>query len=108
MLTAFVERTRGTEGTVTLAAPTRSGGTLCGLAQVLPVRGRRWRTLLHLPTIADRVAALRDERTRAELIDEGKNNGLWYDPNHIYHSAMAISPTIARMGGCPWQSTRPP
>lgn len=99
LLAAFVERTRGADGTVTLAAPTRSGGTLCGLAQVLPVRGRRWRALLDLPTIGDRVEALSDAATRAELIAEGKKNGLWYDPSHIYPLGSGEEPDYCESGG---------
>ena len=99
LLTAFVERTRGADGTVTLASPTRSGGTLCGLTQVLPVRGRRWRGLLDLPTIADRVEALSDVATRSDLIAEGKLNGLWYDPSHIYPLGTGDVPDYCETGG---------
>jgi len=39
---------------------------------------------MKLPTIAERVAALRDDATKSELIAEGQRKGLWYDPDHIY------------------------
>ncbi len=56
---------------------TRPSGAFFGLAQLSPFVGKSqaWRDLMALPTIADRVAALRDDKTRARLIEEGKATG---------------------------------
>jgi len=72
------------DGDITAIAMTRPSGTLMGLHQVPPVAGSRWRSLMSLPTLADRLAALADASTRAELIEEGKVRGTWYDPRHIH------------------------
>ncbi|MFN8641613.1 MAG: amidohydrolase family protein [Candidatus Binatia bacterium] len=80
----FLEDTRARVGRITSIAMTRPSGTLVGLAQVSPVAGRHWARLLSLPTMAARLAALRDAATRAELIAEGQRKGLWYDPQHVY------------------------
>ncbi|MBM4336995.1 MAG: amidohydrolase family protein [Deltaproteobacteria bacterium] len=80
----FLEDTRARFGRITSIAMTRPSGMLIGLAQVSPVAGRHWARLLALPTMAERLAALRDAATRAELIAEGQRKGLWFDPQHVY------------------------
>ena len=80
----FLTSTRAEAGRITSAAMTRPGGILTGLAQVAPVRGAAWSALMRLPTVADRVAALADDATRAELLAEGVRKGTWYDPNYIF------------------------
>ena len=66
-------------GRMTGYTMTRPSGTLMGLGQVPPVAGREWAQLMELPTIADRVEALRDDATRTRLLEEGRAKGLWYD-----------------------------
>lgn len=68
----FLDNTRANSGRITSAGMTRPSGSLCGLAQISPVKGKKWRALMDLPTIEDRVAALRNASTRAELVEEGK------------------------------------
>ena len=80
----FLTDTRADAGRITAYTMTRPSGSLMGLAQVPPVRGRAWKSVLGLPTIEDRVAALRDDATRAALIEEGESKGLNYDPVHIH------------------------
>ncbi len=80
----FLESVRAEAGRITSIAQTRPGGMLMGLHQVPPVAGAAWRRVMQLPTITDRLAALRDLSTRAELVAEGRARGLWYDPNHVY------------------------
>jgi N-acyl-D-aspartate/D-glutamate deacylase len=52
-----------------------------------------------LPTIADRVAALKDPAIRTGLVEEGKEKGMWYDPNHIYPLGTGESPEYNEAGG---------
>ncbi len=80
----FLAETRKTAGRITSAGQNRPSGSLCGLAQISPVKGKKWAAVMALPTIADRVAALKDPETRAGLVEEGKTKGMWYDENHIY------------------------
>ncbi len=95
----FLENTRANAGRITSAGMTRPGGTLCGLAEVSPVKGKKWRAIMELPTLEDRVAALRNAATRAELVAEGKEKGMWYDPNHIYPLGQGDSPEYNEENG---------
>ena len=99
MFSALLEDANANLGRMTLATQTRPSGTLCGLAQVAPVKGKQWKALMALPTIADRVAALKDPGTRALLVEEGKAKGMWYDPNHIYPLGTGISPDYSERDG---------
>lgn len=56
---------------------TRPSGAFFGLAQLSPFTksSPAWRELMALPTIADRVDALRNEQTRQQLIAEGIEAG---------------------------------
>jgi N-acyl-D-aspartate/D-glutamate deacylase len=76
----FLTDTRADAGRITAYTMTRPSGSLMGLVQVPPVRGRAWKAVIDLPTLDDRVAALRDDATRAELIAEGERKGLNHDP----------------------------
>lgn len=87
------------DGRTTMAVQTRPSGSLCGLAQIAPVKGKRWKAVMDLPTLADRVAALRDPATRAGLVAEGKEKGMWYDPNHIYPLGTGPSPDYSETNG---------
>lgn len=95
----FLEATHRDRGPITEIAMTRPSGSLMGLAQVPPVAGRRWRALMALPTIADRVAALRDDAARAELVAEGREKGLLYDPVHIHPLGVDDVPAYDIDGG---------
>ena len=99
MFGAFLEDTNANVGRMTLATQTRPSGTLCGLAQVSPVKGKQWKALMALPTIADRVAALKDPATRDLLVQEGKTKGMWYDPTQIYPLGTGPSPDYSETGG---------
>jgi len=95
----FLAETNASVGRITLASASRPSGTLCGLAQVSPVKGKQWKALLALPALADRVAALRDPSSRALLVAEGVEKGMWYDPEHIYPLGTGPSPDYAETGG---------
>jgi len=99
MFGAFMQDTRAQGGRITSAAMTRPSGSLCGLAQISPVKGKKWRAVMELPTVADRVAALRNDSIRAGLIEEGKEKGMWYDPNHIYPLGTSQTPNYNEQNG---------
>jgi N-acyl-D-aspartate/D-glutamate deacylase len=96
---SFLTATNQNDGRITMASQTRPSGSLCGLAQIAPVKGKKWKALLALPTLADRVAALKDPAIRAELVDEGKTKGMWYDPNFIYPLGTDEVPDYSETGG---------
>ncbi len=99
MFGKFLDDTNSNVGRMTLATQTRPSGTLCGLAQVSPVKGKKWKALMALPTLAERVAGLKDPVIRAGLVEEGKSKGMWYDPNHIYPLGTGPSPDYSETGG---------
>ncbi len=99
MWSDFLATTNAEVGRITLASASRPSGSLCGLAQISPVKGKQWKALLALPTLADRVAALKDPATRALLEAEGMQKGMWYDPEHIYPLGTGPSPDYAEAGG---------
>ncbi len=99
MFGRFLAETNADIGRITLASQSRPGGSLCGLAQIAPVKGKQWKALLDLPTLADRVAALKDPATRARLVEEGRTKGMWYDPNHIHPLGNGPSPDYSEAGG---------
>src|SRR3954467_11122934 len=76
----FLSDTRANAGNITAYTMTRPSGSLAGLVQVPPVRGARWRAVMQLPTLEDRIDALSDDATRAELIAEAETKGMLYDP----------------------------
>ncbi len=80
----FFEAQRAADRRVSAIAQVRPGGVLAGLRQVMPVRSPAWGRLAALPDVDARLAALHDEATRAELLDEGREVGTWYDPAHIH------------------------
>lgn len=89
---SFLDDTNRDAGRITMAMQTRPSGSLCGLAQLSPVKGKRWKAVLELPTLADRVSALKDPEIRAGLVEEGMTKGMWYDPTQIYPLGTADSP----------------
>jgi N-acyl-D-aspartate/D-glutamate deacylase len=95
----FLADTRAEAGRITALTMTRPSGTLMGLLQVPPVKGPEWRTLMHLPTLDDRLAALRDPATRSRLVAEGVERGLWYDPRHIHPLGDGEVPEFHIEGG---------
>jgi N-acyl-D-aspartate/D-glutamate deacylase len=95
----FLDETRAHAGPITAYTMTRPSGSLAGLAQVPPVAGAKWRAVMTLPTLDDRLAALRDDATRAELIEEGKAKGTWYDPDFIHPLGPGPVPDYDVEGG---------
>lgn len=96
---ALLADTNANVGRMTMASQTRPSGSLCGLAQIAPVKGQKWKALMGLPNLAERVAALKDPATRAALVEEGVTKGLWYDANHIYPLGTGDSPDYSETNG---------
>jgi len=95
----FLRDTRARSGRITAAAMSRPSGLLIGLHQVLPVKGPKWGQLMQLPTLPERVAALKDSATRAELVEEGQRLGLLNSPHLIYPLGNAELPDWGLSGG---------
>ncbi|MEZ5247986.1 MAG: hypothetical protein R2713_01850 [Ilumatobacteraceae bacterium] len=49
MFQAFLADVNANDGRMTLATQTRPSGSLCGLAQVSPVKGKKWKAPSHCP-----------------------------------------------------------
>jgi len=66
---------------------TRPSGAFFGLAQLSPFtkESEAWSELMALPTLADRVDALRNDDTRARLIKDGKAIGHLSKMAHMLH-----------------------
>ena len=60
---------------MTAITQVRGSGMIYGMQAGLPVRGPTWSRLRRMPTLADRVAALRDPEFVASLMAEAKANG---------------------------------
>ncbi|MET0160742.1 MAG: amidohydrolase family protein [Acidimicrobiales bacterium] len=95
----FLSDTRAEAGRITGYTMTRPSGSLMGLAQVPPVKGGRWREVMGLPTMEDRLAALRNDATRATLVEEGRRKGMLYDPRHIHPLGQGDTPRYDVEGG---------
>jgi N-acyl-D-aspartate/D-glutamate deacylase len=63
---------------------TRPSGAMFGLAQAIPFRNTPWKELMQLPSIADRVAALKDPATRERLLKRSKETGFTVDPARLH------------------------
>ena len=97
----FLEQQQHKAATVHSYTMTRPSGSLMGLAQVPPVAGPLWRALMELPTVDDRLVALRDNAKRAALIDEGKARGLLYNPAFVHPLGAATAAPDYHIEGGP-------
>ena len=82
----FEEQNEGEKRLASLCH-TRPSGAFFGLAQLSPFtkRSSAWKDLMALPTIADRVDAMRNEAMRATLIAEGIAAGDMQKLAHMLH-----------------------
>lgn len=69
---------------ITSICHTRPSGALFGLAKACPFSTPAWGALMQLPTIADRVAELRNPVKRAMLIAEAKQSGFRVQPSMLH------------------------
>jgi len=77
---------------MTSVCHTRPSGAMFGLAQSTPFRNSPWKELMALPTIADRVVALKDPATRERLITRSKETGFRADPALLHPMGMGDVP----------------
>jgi N-acyl-D-amino-acid deacylase len=71
---------------------TRPSGAMFGLAQAIPFRNTPWKELMQLPTISERVAALKDPATKARLIERSKETGFTADPSRLHPMGLGDTP----------------
>ena len=81
----FFERNNEDGKRVTGICHTRPSGSFFGLAQQAFLRTPAWREMMTLPTIEDRVAALKDPATREKLVSEAKEAGGFGQVARILH-----------------------
>jgi len=84
----FLTTTNAEAGRINSLAMSRPSGFLIGITQEPPVKGSAWKALMELSTITERVAALRNSSTRAELVAEAERKGMRFDPRMIYPLGM--------------------
>jgi len=77
---------------ITPLVHTRPSGNLLGLAQRPPFFGEAWADLMTMPTIAERLAALRDPATRDRLLKEGRKHGFRLPPEQIHPMGVGSKP----------------
>ena len=81
----FLGRNNDAGRRITSICHTRPSGSFFGLAQQAFLRTEGWRELMKLPTIQDRVDALKDPATRKKLVDEAKEAGGFGRVANILH-----------------------
>ena len=81
----FLGRNNDAGRRITSICHTRPSGSFFGLAQQAFLRTPAWQELMKLPTIADRVAALKDPATRDKLATEAKEAGGFGQVARILH-----------------------
>ncbi len=90
--TQFLDKMNEGGRRMTSVCHTRPSGAMFGLAQSTPFRNTPWKELMALPTIADRVAALKDPATRERLITRSKETGFRADPALLHPMGMGDVP----------------
>lgn len=81
----FLQRNNEAGRKITSICHTRPSGSFFGLAQQAFLRTPAWRELMKLPTIADRVAAMKVPETREKLIAEAVEKGGFGPTARILH-----------------------
>jgi len=87
----FLGRNNDSGKRITTICHTRPSGALFGLAKACPFNTPAWNALMRLPTIADKVAELRDPAQHATLIAEAKQAGFRAPPAMLHplgHEAL--------------------
>ena len=81
----FLDRNNDAGRRIASICHTRPSGSFFGLAQQAYLRTPAWQELMKLPSIADRVAALKDPATREKLVTEAKEAGGFGQVARILH-----------------------
>lgn len=90
--TEFLARNNEGGRRMTSICHTRPSGAMFGLAQAIPFRNTPWKELMQLPTIAARVAALKDPATRDRLIKRSMETGMNADPALLHPMGTGDTP----------------
>ena len=77
---------------MTAICHTRPSGGMFGLLQATPFRNSAWRDLMALPSVSDRLAALKDPATKANLIKRSKESGLQVDASMLHSMGQGTTP----------------
>ncbi|MEM9622327.1 MAG: amidohydrolase family protein [Pseudomonadota bacterium] len=89
---ALLERNNQDGRRMTTVCHTRPSGAMFGLAQATPFRNGEWKALMALPSVADRVDALRDPATLKRLRKRSRETGLTADPALMHPMGTAARP----------------
>jgi N-acyl-D-amino-acid deacylase len=81
----YLQRNNEAGNKITSICHTRPSGSFFGLAQQAFLRTPAWMELMKLPTVADKVDALRNPDTREKLISEAKEAGGFGPAARILH-----------------------
>ena len=81
----FLDRNNEAGRRIASICHTRPSGSFFGLAQQAYLRTPAWQELMRLPSIAERVAALKDPATRDKLVAEAKEAGGFGQVARILH-----------------------
>lgn len=88
----FLTRNNEAGRRITTICHTRPSGALFGLPRVCPFGTPAWKDLMNLPTLADRVAALKDPKQRAVLANEAKVSGFRVKPDMLHPLGLGDMP----------------
>lgn len=88
----FLEMNNAEGRKITTICHTRPSGAMFGLAQATPFRNTPWKELMSLPSIEDRVAALRDPATRERLVTRSKETGFTANPALLHPMGVGDRP----------------
>ena len=88
----FLEMNNAEGRKITTICHTRPSGAMFGLAQATPFRNTPWKELMSLPSIEDRVAALRDPATRERLVTRSKETGFTANPALLHPMGVGERP----------------
>ena len=88
----FLASANADERKITTLVHSRPSGSLLGLAQLPPFKGPAWAALMLLPSLAERLDALRDPDSRTALIEEAREHGFRLPPEQIHPMGLAEKP----------------
>lgn len=91
-MTEFLERNNEGNRRMTAICHTRPSGAMFGLAQAAPFRNELWKELMALPTIADRVVALKDSAFKKRLVERSKETGFNVKPELLHPMGNGETP----------------
>lgn len=90
--TEYLEQSNDEGRRITSICHTRPSGAMFGLAQAIPFRNTPWKELMSLPTIGERVAALKDPATKARLLKRSKETGMTANPEQLHPMGVGERP----------------